>query len=87
MKRKHQKILETIFAHPISGNLKWMDVVSMLKALGAEVDESREGSRVGIVLHGNAVIQHKPHPSPNMDKCAIASLSIRPKIKSHFNVV
>ena len=74
MKRKHQKMLETIFSHPISGNVKWADVVALLKALGAEVDELREGSRVGIVLHGNVVIQHKPHPSPNMDKGAIASL-------------
>lgn len=44
MKRKHQKTLEAVFTHPISGNIKWADVVSMLKALGAEVDESREGS-------------------------------------------
>ena len=67
-------MLEAIFSHPISGNMKWVDVVSMLRALGAEVDESREGSRVGILLHGNAVVQHKPQPSPNMDKGAIASL-------------
>ena len=46
----------------------------MLNALGAEVDELREGSRVAIILNGNVVIQHKPHPSPNMDKGAIASL-------------
>ncbi len=74
MKRKHQKTLETIFAHPVSGNLKWQDVVSLLKALGAEIDESREGSRVGILLHENVVVQHRPHPSPNMDKGAIAAL-------------
>ncbi|MCG8339493.1 MAG: type II toxin-antitoxin system HicA family toxin [Proteobacteria bacterium] len=74
MKRKHQNTLGAIFAHPISGNLKWNDVVAMLKALGADVDESREGSRVGILLNDNAIIQHRPHPSPNMDKGAIASL-------------
>lgn len=74
MKRKYQKILEAIFTHPISSNIKWTDVVVMLQALGAEVDESREGSRVGIFLNGNVIIQHKPHPSPNMDKGAIASL-------------
>ena len=74
MKRKHQSTLEAIFSHPISGNIKWVDVVSMLQVLGAEIDESRQGSRVGIVLKGNAVIQHRPHPSPNMDKGAVASL-------------
>ena len=74
MKRKYQKTLEAIFSHPISSNIKWADVVAMLTAYGAEVDESREGSRVAIILEGNIVIQHKRHPSPNMDKGAVASL-------------
>ena len=74
MKRKYQKTLEAIFSHPISSNIKWADVVAMLNAFGAEVDESREGLRVAIILDGNIVIQHKPHPSPNMDKGAVASL-------------
>jgi len=76
MKRKHQKTLELIFSRPVSGNVKWRDVISLLEVLGAEVDESREGSRVGILLNGNAIIQHKPHPSPDMDKGAVASLRI-----------
>ncbi|MBU0567836.1 type II toxin-antitoxin system HicA family toxin [bacterium] len=76
MKRRHQKTLELIFSRPVSGNVKWRDVVSLLEALGGEVDESRQGSRVGILLNGNVVIQHKPHPSSNMDKGAVASLRI-----------
>ncbi|KHE92646.1 MAG: type II toxin-antitoxin system HicA family toxin [Candidatus Scalindua rubra] len=74
MRRKYKKTLELIFSRPVSGNVNWSDVVSLLKALGAEVDESRKGSRVGILLNGNVIIQHKPHPSPNMDKGAVESL-------------
>jgi len=74
MKRKHRKTLELIFHRPVSGNVKWNDVIAMLKALGAEVDDSRQGSRVAILLNENAIIQHKPHPSSDMDKGAVAAL-------------
>ena len=45
----------------------------MLKDLGAETTE-REGSRVAIVMNGEVHVQHKPHPSPCMDKGAVADL-------------
>jgi hypothetical protein len=31
MKRKHQKTLEQIYNRPISGNIPWTDIVSLLK--------------------------------------------------------
>ena len=42
MKRKHQKTLELIFHHPVSGNIKWNDIESLFIELGAEISE-REG--------------------------------------------
>lgn len=63
-----------IFSRPISGNVKWRDVVSLVRVLGGDVDESREGSRVAFLLNNNAIIQHLPHPLPSMDKVAVASL-------------
>ncbi|MBT3309180.1 MAG: type II toxin-antitoxin system HicA family toxin [Gammaproteobacteria bacterium] len=74
MKRKHQKILELIFKRPVSANVQWNDAQSLLLALGAEIDETREGSRVGIILNGIPTMQHRPHPSPDMDKGAVADL-------------
>jgi hypothetical protein len=44
MKRKHQKMLELIFKHPVSANVQWKDVLSFLEVLGATVEE-RAGSR------------------------------------------
>ena len=73
MKRKHQKTLEAIFAHPVSSNIQWRDIESLLIELGAEISE-REGSRVLIRLFGERRVFHRPHPSPNTDKGAIASL-------------
>ena len=73
MKRKHQKILELIFARPVSGNLNWKDIEALFIELGAEISE-REGSRVGVKLFNERRGFPRPHPSPNTDKGAIASI-------------
>ena len=73
MKRTHQKTLSQIFARPVSGSIKWADIEALLLALGAEVEE-REGSRVGIMLFGQVRVFHRPHPSPDTDKGAVASI-------------
>ena len=73
MKRKHQRTLELVFAHPTSANVQWKDVECLFKELGAEVS-GREGSRVAIVLFNEVRVFHRPHPSPNTDKGAVASI-------------
>jgi len=73
MKRKHQKTLELIFARPTSGNINWADIESLFIELGAELSQ-REGSRIGVRLFGERRVFHRPHPSPNTDKGAIASI-------------
>jgi hypothetical protein len=80
MKRKHQKTREAIFARPTSANIQWCDIEALFIELGAEVSE-REGSRVAVVLFGEVRIFHRPHPSPNTDKGAVAS--IRKWLKQH----
>lgn len=74
MKRKHRRTLELIFRKPVSGNVKWEEVVPLLRAYGAKIDESRAGSRVHIELREKDLLQHKPHPSPCMDKGAVSAL-------------
>jgi hypothetical protein len=73
MKRKHQKTLESLFAHPVSGNIPWSDVEALFIALGAEISE-REGSRVLVRLFGERRVFHRPHPSPETDKGAVACI-------------
>ncbi len=73
MKRKHQKTLEQIYKRPTSGNIPWMDIESLFRALGAEVSE-RAGSRVAVVLFGEVRAFHRPHPSPDTDKGAVTSV-------------
>ena len=73
MKRKHQRTLALIFARPTSANVQWRDIEAMFDELGAEVSE-REGSRVAVVMYGEVRVFHRPHPSPNTDKGAVASI-------------
>jgi phage terminase large subunit-like protein len=73
MKRKHQKTLDAIYARPVSANIQWRDIEALLVELGAEISE-REGSRIAVVLFDEVHVFHRPHPSPNTDKGAVASI-------------
>lgn len=73
MRRKQHQTLVQIFAKPTSGNIKWHDIEALFISLGAELSE-REGSRVGVRLFGERRVFHRPHPSPNTDKGAVASI-------------
>jgi hypothetical protein len=78
--KKHRGTLSAIFAHPVSGGIRWRDVEALLLSLGAEIEE-HAGSRVGVVLFGEVRVFHRPHPSPDTDKGAVASL--RKWLESH----
>lgn len=73
MKRKHETTLRQIYSRPVSGSVRWSDIEALFVALGAEVTE-REGSRIAVVLFGEVRIFHRPHPSPDTDKGAVASV-------------
>jgi hypothetical protein len=73
LNRRHRRTLEQIFRRPTSGTIAWADIESLFVALGADVSE-RAGSRVVVVLFGEVRVFHRPHPSPQTDKGAIASI-------------
>jgi hypothetical protein len=73
MKRRHQRTLELIFSRPIPGNIQWREIESLFKELGARMEE-REGSRILVRLFGERRVFHRPHPTPDTDKGAVASV-------------
>lgn len=73
MKAKHTKTLRLIFSRPTPAGVKWIDAMALLEALGAEIIEA-EGSRVAVILFGQVKVMHRPHPSPDIDKGAVASI-------------
>lgn len=73
MRAAHRKTLEAIFARPVRGGIRWADIEALFRELGAEISQ-REGSRVGVYLFGEVRVFHRPHPSPDTDKGAVASV-------------
>jgi hypothetical protein len=54
----HRATLEKIFQHPVSHNLEWNDVHSLLNAV-AEVDEKHDG-KFTVVLNGRSETIERP---------------------------
>jgi hypothetical protein len=73
MRRKHRQSLKRLYSQPVSGNIAWIDIEALFRSLGADVSE-RAGSRVAVVLFGEVRVFHRPHPSPDTDKGAVASI-------------
>jgi hypothetical protein len=73
MKARHAKTLQLIFSRPTPAGVRWLDVLALFEALGAEITEA-EGSRIKVLLFEQVKVMHRPHPSPDIDKGAVASI-------------
>lgn len=67
MSHKHAHLVQTLFHDPISGNIHWRDVESLLTHLGAET-EPLSGARFRIRLNGAEGVLHRPHHSNVLDR-------------------
>jgi len=73
MNSKQRKTLSKLFESPTRSDIKWSDVVSLFKALGAEMYEG-SGSRVTFVFQNGKIDMHKPHPQKELKKYAVESI-------------
>ena len=55
----HQRTYQAIFQHPVSRNLAWRDVCSMLDAMEGVVQVENEGTRK-VSRNGHTLILHRP---------------------------
>ncbi|MEK7802159.1 MAG: hypothetical protein AAB276_06875 [Pseudomonadota bacterium] len=60
MNHHHKKVLEALFAHPISANIDFKDVESALVELGAVI-EDKGANKVSVSLAGRNILLHRPH--------------------------
>jgi len=67
MSHKHAHLIQTIFHDPISGNIHWRDVESLLNHLGAEM-APLTGARYRVTLNGMEEVIHRPHHSNVLDR-------------------
>ena len=73
MSHKHESLLRTIFHDPISGNIHWREVESLLHHVGADI-ESLSGARIRVKLNGAEGILHRPHHGNTLDRSAVRHL-------------
>lgn len=73
MSTKHANLLRSIFHDPISANIHWRDIESLLNHLGATV-ESTHGARMHIRLNRAEAYVHHPHHSNVCDRSLIKQL-------------
>lgn len=73
MSHKHLNLLRTIFQDPISANIHWREVESLLVHLGAVVEPSH-GARFRVVLNRVEFFLHQPHHGSTCTKQDIKQL-------------
>jgi hypothetical protein len=73
MSHKHTSLLQAVFHDPVSGNIHWREVESLLKHLGASV-EPAHGAVFKITLNGMEGFLHHPHQSNVCSKQVIKQL-------------
>lgn len=61
MNAKHRKTLAALLADPVSRNIPFRDIESLLLAVGCHIREGN-GSRVSFVRDGIVWPTHRPHP-------------------------
>ena len=69
----HLNMLRAIFQDPVSGNIHWREVESLLHHLGATI-EPAHGARFRVVLNNVEGFLHHPHNSSVCSKQDIKQL-------------
>lgn len=72
MSHHNQKILEAIFAHPISSNIDFKDVEHALTAVGVTVEE-KSANKVSLTMDDHSITIHRPHQH-NLPKDEVATI-------------
>jgi hypothetical protein len=70
---RHSALIRTIFQDPVSANIHWREVESLLHHLGAQVD-TLSGNRIHMRLNRADCVLHRPHHGNTLDKTAVRSL-------------
>jgi hypothetical protein len=73
MSHKQAQLLRALFQDPISGNIHWREIESLLNHLGATI-ETGHGARFRIVLNKREYFLHHPHHSNVFSKQDIKPL-------------
>ena len=70
---RHSSLLKAIYQEPVSVNIHWREIESLLHHLGAKI-EPTHGARFRVTLNGVEFILHHPHHSNEFSKHDIKQL-------------
>ena len=73
MSRRHVNLLRTIFHDPPSGNVHWREIESLLRHVGAEIEQI-PGARIRVKLNHREGVLHRPHHSNTLDASSLLHL-------------
>ena len=73
MSHKHINLIRAIFHDPVSGNIHWREIESLLHHLGASVAPTH-GASFRVSLNGFEAFLHHPHQSNVCDRTVIKHL-------------
>jgi HicA toxin of bacterial toxin-antitoxin, len=73
LSNSNKRVIEAIFENPVRTDVRWSDVETLLRALGAEVSQG-SGSRVRVRLGERRMVFHTPHPQPVLVRDALRSV-------------
>ncbi len=70
---RHASLLKAIFQEPVSANVHWREIESLLHHLGAKI-EPTHGARFRVALNNFEFILHHPHHGNELSKHDIKQL-------------
>jgi hypothetical protein len=79
LSNNHRDTLNKIFAHPVSHNVEWQDVIGLLGAVG-DIEE-RHGNKFAVTLGGETEVLHRTGSAKTLDADAV--MSLRKLLASH----
>ena len=57
----HQKVYDRLFQHPLSHNLEWRELSSMLGALPATTTTEETNGKLKVTRNGHTIVLRRPH--------------------------
>jgi hypothetical protein len=78
LSNNHRDTLKKIFAHPVSHNVEWQDVIGLLGAVG-DIEERK--SNYAVTLGGETEVLHRHGSEKDLDADAV--MSLRKLLASH----
>jgi len=70
MSNKHAQLLRTLFHDPVSANIHWREIESLLHHIGADI-EPLPGARIRVKINRMEGILHRPHRGNTLDRNAV----------------